>query len=334
MPSCEEIAKGFTNTSLKKLVNVYQLQFQGFKPPGFGDYLRGCFSMAQYIATLNRFCGTSIEFDMDLSNHPMGKHIVQTGKPMDVSIPAFFLNEFIINSIDVNEDPEDPQYQRMFEEIVKRMNALTFFNENGIYYGFCCKYEIYNTIDESIKEKMRSRLTPTPAMAIYMKSSLAYLNLKPKEFSVLHVRCLDADSFPPKHLSDTYFKTLDELVEKHCSPSKKYLILSNHNGVKEHYKDRDNFYTRPSKICHLGLDSHQQDDATRDTLLDFFLLSNASDCVGITPYGICGFSQEGCKLYNIPHTYVKFPHDPKNFTMAHMSPAQRMTYDRLYRPIK
>ena len=328
MPSCEQTAKGFTNTTLKKLVNIYQLQFLGFKPPGFGDYLRGCFSMAQYVNTLNTFCKTSVKFDMDLSNHPIGKHVVQLGK--DENVPYFVLDEFKINSINVKDDPEDPQYQSMFEEIVKRMNSLTLFND-GVYYGFCCKYEIYEHIDESIKEFIRSRLCPTPAMSVYIKSTLAYLNLKPKEFSVLHVRCLDGDSFPPKPLSASYFKTLDELVEKNCDPSKKYLVLSNHNGVKEHYKDRENFYMRPSKICHLGLDADQDEDATRDTMLDFFLLACASDCVGITPYGICGFSQEGCKLYNIPHTYVKFPDDVKNFTMAHMPPAQRMAYDMLFR---
>ena len=324
---CEEIAKTFTNRSLTKMVNVYQLFFLGFKPPGFGDYLRGCFSMAQYINTVNRFCNTNIAFEMDLTNHPISKYIINN--PPDDNVPYFMLDEFKIDSIGVKEDPADPEYQSMFKEIIRRMNGVTMFK--GVYYGFCCKYEIYTEIEESIKAFIRSRLLPTPAMSIYVKSTLAFLNLKPKEFSILHVRCLDGDSFPPKPLSDSYFKTLDDLVEKHIDPNKKYLVLSSHNGVKDHYKGKPNFLMRTSKICHLGTNADEDTNATRDTMLDFFLIACANDCIGITPYGICGFSQETCKLYNIPHTYVKFPDCAKNFTMAHMPPAQRMAYDMLFK---
>jgi hypothetical protein len=101
--------------------------------------------------------------------------------------------------------------------------------------------------------------------------------------------------------------------------------------VKAHFKGRSQFYTRNGQICHLGADTNQQDDATRDTMLDFFLMSRAKDIIGITPYGVCGFSQECAKLYNIPHMYLKFPDDTKNFTMAHMTPAQRMAYDLIFR---
>ena len=323
---CQNIGNTFVNTELKKLVNVYQLQFLRFKPPGFGDYLRGCFSMCQFINTVNKFSKANLTFDMDLSKHPIGKYIIHAGP--NPTIDYSKLGDFKINSMDIKvENPEDPQYQSMLQEIVYRMNSIK--HHNGIYYGFCCKYEIYNEIKESDKEFIRSRLLPTPEMSSLITSTLLNLNLKEKEFSVLHVRCLDNESFPPKPLSSTYFATLDTLVEKHCDPSKKYLVLSNHNGVKEHYKHRPNFYSRDSLICHLGLDTDQKDDATRDTLLDFFLLRYACDCIGITPYGVCGFSQECCKLYNIPYTYVKFP--DTNITLAHLPPAQRIAYDLLFR---
>ena len=177
-------------------------------------------------------------------------------------------------------------------------------------------------------------------MGAYILSVLKELNLKPNEYSVLHVRCSDEDSFPfgkqARPLTDTYFKTLDGLVDgvidTQGEAKKKYLVLSSHNGVKEHYKSR--FVSRQSRICHLGLDDKQEADATRDTMLDFFLMSMAKDIIGITPYGVCGFSQECAKLYNIPHKYVNFPlldTERKNFTMAHMPPAQRMAYDLLFR---
>ena len=306
------------NSTLKKIVNVYQLQFQGFKPPGFGDFLRGCFSMAQYVNVVNEHFGTNIEFDIDICNHPMSKYMITPKVKPVVAYES--LTEFVIIPKMVT-DKESAAY--MLQEIVDRFNLLTV-NSDGVYYGFCCKYEVYSEFKESDKEFIRSKLSPSPSMTQYIDSVLDGLCLKAKEYSVIHVRCFDHDSFPPKPLTDSYFNTLDQLIKGSVEPGK-YLLISNHNDIKEHYKNT--YYTRESKICHLGLDEAPPDDAVRDTMLDYYLISKAKNVIGITPYGICGFSQECAKLYNIPHKYVKFPDDSKNFTIAHMPPAQRMAYD-------
>jgi len=325
------------NPRLKKIVNVYQLQYATFKAPGIGDFLRGSLSMSQFIRVANKVCGTSIEFDMDICNHPMSAYVMTPKVKPCVKYDS--IGEFKINPQMV-KDAESENY--MLQEIIERFNALPV-DSDGVYYGFCCKYEVY-PIEESDKEFIRSRLIPNPSMGAYILSVMNQVNLhlKPKEYSVLHVRCLDSDSFSfvgtdtsngskPKPLTDAYFKTLDGIVEGAIDPKKTYLVLSSHNGVKEHYSGRKGFVSRQGLICHLGLDEKQETDATRDTLLDFYLMTMANDIIGITPYGVCGFSQECAKLYNIPHTYLKFPDDLNNFTMAHMSPAQRMAYDLLFR---
>lgn len=321
------------NPNLKKIVNVYQVQYDGFKAPGFGDFLRGCFSMSQFIRVANAACNKTIEFDIDICNHPMAAYVV-TPKVKPV-IPYPRLREFRMNPILV-KDAESEETMR--QEIIQRFNALPL-DETGTYYGFCCKYEVYPIIEEADKQFIRSKLVPTPSMGAYILSVMKDLNLTPKEYSVLHVRCLDAESFSfdtgqaVKPLSATYFKRLDDLVEGAIGPEgvakNKYLVLSSNNEVKEHYSKRKGFVSRQGHICHLGLDDKQHTDATRDTMLDFYMMTMAKDIIGITPYGVCGFSQECAKLYNIPHTYLKFPDDTKNFTMAHMSPAQRMAYDLL-----
>ena len=308
-----------TNVDLKKMVNVYQLQFLGFKPPGFGDFLRGCFSMAQYVNVINEHFGTKIEFDIDICNHPMSKYMITPKvKPL---VPYDILTEFVIIPRKVS-DKESADY--MLQEIVDRFNLVTVDSE-GTYYGFCCKYEVYDEIKESDKEFIRSKLSPSPSMEKYIESVLNDLGLKAKGYSVLHIRCSDDLSFPPKPLTDSYFTRLDQLVKDSVEPDKKYIVISNHNEVKEHYKNM--YYTREAPSCHLGLDESPSDDAVRDTLLDYYLVSMANDVIGITPYGICGFSQECAKLYNIPHKYVKYPESTQNFTIAHMPPAQRMMFD-------
>ena len=316
------------NPNLKKIVNVYQVQFKGFKAPGLGDFLRGCFSMCQFIHAINKAYGTTIGFGIDIRNHPLSKSIVQPTVPL--TIPYETLGEFKITAQKVLDTASEAA---MLKEITKRFNALPV-DSTGTYYGFCCKYECYTVYNSYDMEYIRSRFSPTNDMASYIQTALVELNLKPKTYSVLHVRCLDADSFtfakdiPPKPLSAAYFKTLDELVSKAADPRKTYLILSSHNGVKDFYSNKIGFVSRQSAICHLGLDDKQSEDATKDTMLDFYLMSMANDIIGITPYGVCGFSQECAKLYDIPHHYVKFP--DQNFTMAHMPPAQRMAYDMLF----
>jgi hypothetical protein len=285
--------------------------------------------MSQFIRVANTAYNTAIEFDIDICNHTMAAYVV-TPKVKPV-IPYFTLREFKMNPVLV-KDAESEETMR--QEIIERFNALPV-DETGTYYGFCCKYEVYPTIEEAHKVFIRSKLVPTPSMGAYILSVMKDLNLKPKEYSVLHVRCLDAESSfsfdTVKPLTAAYFKTLDGLVEGAVDYTKKYLVLSSSNEVKEHYKAKNGFVSRQGQICHLGLDDKQDTDATRDTMLDFYLMTMANDIIGITPYGICGFSQECAKLYNIPHTYIKFPDDTKNFTMAHMTPAQRMAYDLIFR---
>ena len=315
------------NPKLKKIVNVYQVQCKEIKAPGLGDFLRGCFTLCQFISVINKAYGTEIAFDIDIRNHPMSKWITLPSKvPL---IPYESIGEFTINPQLVRDTESE---ETMLKEIAYRFNMLPV-NSTGTYYGFCCKYEIYTEYKKQDLDFLQSRFMPTPAMESYILSTLVELGLKPKGYSVLHVRCLDSDCFPPIPLTDEYFKTLDGLIDGAIDPTKTYLLLSSHNGVKDHYMGRKNFVSRQAKICHLGLDDKQTEDATRDTMLDFYLISMANDVVGITPYGVCGFSQECAKVYSIPHKYVKFPDAPERFTMAHMPPAQRMAYDLLFRKV-
>ena len=74
--SCAEIASAYYNTTLTKVVNIYQTQFIDFKASGLGDYLRGCISMLQLLKTLKRHTGSDVAFDMDMRNHPMSKYLI------------------------------------------------------------------------------------------------------------------------------------------------------------------------------------------------------------------------------------------------------------------
>ena len=68
-----------------------------------------------------------------------------------------------------------------------------------------------------------------------------------------------------------------------------------------------------TNMCHLGQDISPSEEAIRDTMLDFFLLSRASEIIGISPYGVSGFSNECAKLFDIPFNRLDIP-DPSGMS--------------------
>ena len=105
------------NPELKKIVNVYQVQFKGFKAPGLGDFVRGCLSMCQFINVINAAYGTAIEFDIDVSNHPMSKYL----HPNKFNAQYETVDEFKMNPQKVVDSDSEAA---MLNEITQRFNAL------------------------------------------------------------------------------------------------------------------------------------------------------------------------------------------------------------------
>jgi hypothetical protein len=120
---CASIASAYSNSTLTKVVNVYQPQFIDFKASGLGDYLRGCISMLQLLKTLKRHTGKDVAFDMDVRNHPMSKFLT-----CDDSLerPANYatLGNFHVDSLIVQYDEKDIAYQHIVREVVRYFNRI------------------------------------------------------------------------------------------------------------------------------------------------------------------------------------------------------------------
>jgi len=292
---CKIIGSNYNNTMLKKVVNVYQLNFKNFRAPGFGDYLRGCFCMQQLLRTVNTYCGTNIEFDLDLTSHPMTsllKHSIKNS-----IIPYDTIINFKIVVVKLKKDPENESYQLILEQMVNYLNGI----KTPTFYTFCCLFEIHDEIPQSDKDFILSKLTPNNDMSMYIINTMRELNIQPKKYSVIHLRCVDELTFPDKPLSADYIDYITELINSSIDHSKKYILVTNHNDLKKIFKNRFASYT--GKICHTGLDEIQPLDSVRDTMLDFFLMSKASDIVTLSPYDWgSGFSIQCAKLYNIPYS--------------------------------
>ena len=301
--SCAEIASAYSNSTLTKVVNVYQTQFIDFKASGLGDYLRGCVSMLQLLRTLKKHTGKDVAFDMDLRNHPMSKFLVcDTTLERPPSYRA--LGNFHVDSLVVEQDENDIGYQHIVREVVRYFNKI----QQPTFFTHCCKENIYTEVLESEKALIRSKLQPSADLETYITESLTRLGVS-GTYSALHVRMDDAVCFPhavgtsQATLNDRLMEDLVATVRSKVDAEKTYILVSTNTAVKEALTG-GNIHSIPTEVCHIGQNQRSTDAQLRDTLLDFFLMSRAADIAGFSTYGRTGFSLECSTIYNIPYTFT------------------------------
>ena len=295
---CRSIASRYNNTMLQKIVNVYQVQFIDFKAPGFGDYLRGCFTMMQIIDTLNECCNTNVTFDMDLSNHPMSQVILTEGRNPAVNYDA--LGNFHIDVLEVKKEESDIAFQHILGQTVDYMNKL----HQRTFYTFCCKFAIYKEFLPHHKELVKSKLIPTEAMDSYIACVKESMGILDNNYSVIHVRCGDESSFPhsfSRQIDGNFIEKVKKLIAANV-PSGKHILITNNDTLRRGL----NIPSWNPRICHTGQDSKQSFESIRDTMTDFFIMSAARRIVAFSPYHHgTGFSMECAKVYDIPYKVVK-----------------------------
>jgi hypothetical protein len=299
--SCAEIASVYSNTTLKKVVNVYQTQFVDFKASGFGDYLRGSFMMFQLLRTLEKYTGVHVDFDMDLRNHPMSKFLI-CDSTLETPTDYTKLGNFHIDSLLVNQDENDIAYQHIVREVVRYFNKI----QQPTFFAYCCKDIVYTEMLDSEKAFIRSKIQPTSEMETYITDSLTRLGVT-GAYTTLHVRLNDAVCFP--HAVGTSQATLntqlmDDLVaavRSKVEEGKTYVLVSSNTRVKEALTG-GNILSLPTAICHIGQNQEPTDEQLRDTLLDFYLMSRSAEILAFSTYHRTGFSLECSNIYGIPYS--------------------------------
>ena len=301
--SCAQIASAYSNSTLTKVVNVYQTQFIDFKASGLGDYLRGCVTMLQLLRTLKKHTGSDVAFEMDLRNHPMSKFLT-CDEALERPANYAALGNFHVDSLMVNQDEEDIAYQHIVREVVRYFNKV----QQPTFFAYCCKENIYTEILDSEKALIRSRLQPSAGLETYIASCLTQLGVT-GAYSVLHVRLDDAICFPhavassQATLNEQLMTDLVASVRAKVDADKTYVLISNSQAVKDALTGA-NIHSLPTAVCHIGQNQTPTDDQLRDTLLDFFLMSRASEIAGFSTYKRTGFSLECATLYNVPYSFT------------------------------
>ena len=280
-----------TNTNVKKIVCVNQLNFINEKSSGLGDFIRGCFFTMQLAKLLN------LEFSIDISNHPMSKYIENSGKNASINYNNL---EYIIG----HNRPQHLWYistnyidVEFANKIIDKINNYTysdtfafFTNAFPIFYGFL----------DTGRQKIKSMLLPNTSMQEYVDLMLNRLKLRRFSYDTIHIRCGD------KYLTDGEKMEVDFIhkVKKHINklivPNKRYLILSDSKLLKLMLKPYPMFHIIINPIEHLGGENMKSTESVgiMNTLADFYLMGYSNATHALTVYShITGFSQY-CSIIN------------------------------------
>jgi len=277
----------FTNTRLKKIVNVYQLQYTNGVAQGFGDYLRGCYCLYQICKYID------IEFDM-IINHPMSKYlIIHQTPPEDIS----YENIDWVKGDNICE--KSTNFFRNF------MNYINPINQDTLYI-FSNALSIWPVQSESINF-IRKSIIPTDDMKNYVTQILNDIGMPFGGYSIVHIRTGDNHLLNGKRMDYKTFNKIILILKRYTSFEKKYIVLSDNNNLKNFLSQRHNrFVSYTKEITHLGENTIKTDEGIKNTLLDFFIMSRSSNIISMTPYGHgTGFSKWCATTYGIPYICLK-----------------------------
>jgi hypothetical protein len=278
MQTITTISKEFNNKNLKRIVNVYQLKYKNSVAQGLGDYIRGCFCLMQICAMLG------LSFDMDLTNHPMSKYLIQQESEKE---PKYNINYSEVaryentNYVPINATTYSKNSINFFIEFVNNLNSMGL-SEN--FFTFCHSFPIFDVQDVG-RKFILSKLLPNEMMQTAIKERLIRLELIVKRFAVIHIRSGDKYLLNNGTLNSFVVKKIAGILSKNMKEGTRYLILSDNNQIKLHLKKIfPQIIIQLTKITHLGEGTLLLKDEVKNTMLDFYLFSFANSIHSFTSY--------------------------------------------------
>lgn len=280
------------NSSLKKIVNVYQQKYANGLPAGLGDYLRGSLCMLQ-IARMN-----NMQFDMNFENHPISKFLVS-------STPAF-VGSREINYAAVSKyiDSGSKNHITFYNNFINMLNKQT-----GDHYYTLCNSIPIAVVNPLHRRIIREKLLPNDILTRALEDNLKLLQLQKKQYSVIHIRTGDRFLLNNNKLDSYVIQTINYAIKSKINAHNKYLILSDCNELKKYLKQHyPMFVVNINNISHLGETAKPSDDATKNTLVDFFMMAYSNMIISLSPYGHgSGFSKWCAEIYGIKCVCEKIP---------------------------
>lgn len=281
----------YTNTKLKKIVNVYQLQYKNHPAQGFGDFLIGSLFLFQICSK------HSLIFDIDFKNHPLSKNFIieNTDNIIDH-------NNILYYKIDENIRKDNMLLYNTFISHLNNINDETYY----LFCNFNPLYPLQNHGPSFIKSKLKLNME----IENNIQKILDNFNLTPYNFDIIHIRSGDKYLLSNKNLDNHTVQKYIQLFSNIVETTKKYLILSDNIELKKILKKINkfpNFYIDDlSEICHTGENSNKTEEQIKNTVIDFFLMSKSQNIISVSlkSRGGTGFSRSCAILFKIPYKNI------------------------------
>ena len=289
----------FTNTKLKKIVNVYQLEYTNGKSPGIGDFLRGCFSFMQIAQLLK------LEFEIDISNHPISKYIENVKYIEGINYKNIDFYMEYNRSSPHKHNYEDSPININTNFLNSTINWLNS-KDCEVFGFFSNAFPSFNKHTQEGINKINSKLQPNMLMKNYIDKTLVELNLQKNRYGVIHIRTGDKYIINGEKMNINFMNYIKNIIYSFFIPGKKYLIISDSNQLKTYLKPNPNFYILIKNIEHLGGEGikSQYSNGVMNTMLDYYLMSYSNAIISLSVYGhVSGFSKYCAILNNIPFTF-------------------------------
>jgi hypothetical protein len=291
----------FNNTRLKRLVNLYQLNYKNGVAQGFGDYIRGCFLLLQ-VAMMN-----NLKFDMNFINHPISEFLEIPPDQKEEIIDYKNVYRYMQNNV-------DKMHENFYRDFCSHLNFIYSSN----YYLFCNSYPI-SKITNFQRRVILSKIRPNEELEGAITDAETKLNL-PESYRVLHIRTGDMFILRNKKLDALTALRIYDQVKKFILPNRYYLVLSDNNELKLYLSAKfSNINILVNDITHLGESKNPSASSVKNTLVDFFLMRKAKSIISFTanPHGT-SFSEWCAKLYNIPYYCEMLNISKKNWFTVEM----------------
>jgi uncharacterized protein (DUF2164 family) len=269
------------NINPRKHVRHVYINPNNVNTMGMGDFIRGSVEMAKICKQLD------VTFDVDYSQHQIGKWLVNKRAVKDVATPG--VDKIV-----------EAQIMKMDSGTIKNIivDELTKVPDGGSVFIGTCHPMITYPIEEDIRQFARESFELGDNLKKEVDRMLETLHVK-RPYAVIHARLGDHIlNDGAKEDSTKYEEFRKKITEqrKKISNDIPVLVISDDAAFKEYLHTSDGYTLIPTKPLHTSklIDM-------KDTMIDFALLCGASNIVQYSNYGWgSGFSDRAAELYNIP----------------------------------
>jgi hypothetical protein len=282
---------GNTVTSLV-VRHVFQLEYANISHtnsalPSFGDFLRGSYALWQICNCLN------VKMELYFHDHPIKHCLTQINNNinLDPKQVHYYGNDNnnsnfnVITNLVINNLNRDILNIANLNTNV--LNIATNIFPNNV--KMCNEFKVF----------IKKYLQPSPQLQQVYLSTVGNIN----NYIVIHIR--GGDPVGTNNVTPSLiFKIrtiLEQKVVKFVTGKTVFVISDNltlRNTISQMYK----YKTVPTtKICHLGNSAYSDLDHLNGTMIDFFLMSQASTVYSLSVYRWnSGFSEWCTKIFDVP----------------------------------